>query len=627
MDFKNPLGKVIFERSYALKDESGQVTETFEQACARIAEFASKTPQQKQDLEKALSEQRVVPGGRWWYAAGRKYPQINNCFVLPTDQGLGKFCHDLCITLMTGGGVGVNYSDIEHPKVRTDAALPYYPEIYMSKSHPDFQFLVTKYPNLIKENPVEGDREVQVGYPVKDSREGWGVALLKTASSLLDCKEIVLNLTDIRARGAVIKGFGGISSGPESLISMIYGIFNVIMRTYLKKRTLGPIDWMKIANFIGRGVSSGGIRRSAQMAMLSWKHDSIEKFLVCKDVDGDLEGMNISVVIDNKFVKQAKNKGTKANKLFDKIIKHACTHGEPGLWNIELARQTVPDAVATNPCGEQSLPAYGNCNLGHINLAAHKTKEEVFASAKILTEMLINGTLHCKFPLPEFYERVDKDRRIGVGILGLHTWLVQRGKKYQIDKEDEEFFKELYQFIRDHANKYTKKLRINAPETVTTVAPTGSISLVVGVTSGIEPMFCAAYKRRYYTGGIDQTLDSKIIVDPLAKECLEKNIAVDDSFSLTTDQHLDVQIKIQRSFVDNSVSKTINLPTVGTFDIEKVKESVLVALQRKIKGVTLYPNGARGNQPIEPVPLSEAVKTETETEAAKSECSTGTCEI
>jgi ribonucleotide reductase alpha subunit len=361
--------------------------------------------------------------------------------------------------------------------------------------------------------------------------------------------------------------------------------------------------------------------------MLHWKHDSIDRFITCKDKDGDLEGMNVSVVIDNTFVKQAKNKGTRANKLFDRIIKHACTHGEPGLWNIELAQKEVPEAIATNPCGEQSLPAYGNCNLGHINLAAHKSFDEIEHTSKILTEMLINGTLHSKFPLPEFYARVDKDRRIGVGMLGLHTWLVERGKPYQLDKDDRKFFDDLYEKIRTHADKYAKKLRINKPETVTTVAPTGTVSIMMGVTSGIEPMFCAAYKRTYYTGGPDQMLDAKVFVDPLAKECIAKNIKVQDSFSLTTEEHLAMQIEIQNTFVDNSVSKTINLPKVGTFSIPNVKRAVLKALARGIKGVTLYPDGARGNQPMQPVPLDEAIKIETEAQAAESQCSTGSCSI
>lgn len=627
MIWKNPLGKTIFERSYALRDEKGNVIESFEDSCKRVAAFAAKTDAQRTEMERLLLEHKMVPAGRWWSNAGKDYAQINNCFVLPTSFGLGKFCHDLCVTLMTGGGVGVNYSEIPHPVSRTEARLPFYPELYISQTHPDFSLLRAQYPHLIKENPIEGGAEVTVGFPVKDSREGWGVALLKTADGMLNCKEVVLNLSDIRPRGTPIRSLGGVSAGPESLILMIDGIFNSIMRSYLKKKTLGPIDWMRIANFIGRGVSAGGQRRSAQMSMLHWKHDSIDKFITCKDKDGDLEGMNVSVVIDNTFVKQAKNRGTRANKLFDKIIKHACTHGEPGLWNIELAQKEVPEAIATNPCGEQSLPAYGNCNLGHINLAAHKTFEEIEQTAKLLTEMLINGTLHSKFPLPEFYARVDKDRRIGVGILGLHTWLVERGKSYNLDSDDRKFFDKLYNIIRDHADKYANKLRINKPETVTTVAPTGTVSIMMGVTSGIEPMFCAAYKRTYYTGGVDQQLDAKVFVDPLAKECLDKNIKVQDSFSLTTEEHLAMQIEIQNTFVDNSVSKTINLPTVGTFNISNVKRAVLKALSKGIKGVTLYPDGARGNQPMQPVPLDEAIKIENEAQAAESQCSTGTCTI
>ncbi len=627
MDWKNPLGRTIFERSYALRDEKGNVIESFEESCKRVAKFASKSDDQRKEIERLLLEHKLVPAGRWWSNAGKEYPQINNCFVLPTSHGLGKFCHDLCVTLMTGGGVGVNYSDIPHPTTRVEAQLPFYPELYISKSHPDFALLRAQYPYMIKENPEENGTEIPVGFPVKDSREGWGVALLKTADGLLNCQEVVLNLSDIRPRGTPIRSLGGVSAGPESLILMIDGIFNSIMRCYLKKKTLGPIDWMRIANFIGRGVSAGGQRRSAQMSMLHWKHDSMDKFITCKDKDGDLEGMNVSVVIDNTFVKQAKNKGTRANKLFDRIIKHACTHGEPGLWNIELAQKEVPEAIATNPCGEQSLPAYGNCNLGHINLAAHASLQEIEYTAKILTEMLINGTLHSKFPLPEFYARVDKDRRIGVGVLGLHTWLVERGKPYSLDKDDRKFFDGLFDIIRTHADKYARKLRINKPETVTTVAPTGTVSIMMGVTSGIEPMFCAAYKRTYYTGGPDQKLDSKVFVDPLAKECLQKNIQVQDSFSLTVDEHLAMQTEIQNTFVDNSVSKTINLPKVGTFSIPNVKRAVLKALARGIKGVTLYPDGARGNQPMQPVPLDEAVKLEAEAQAAESKCSTGSCSI
>lgn len=628
MQWRNPLGETIFNRSYAMKDDAGNVIETFEQACKRIAKFAATNSGQAKHLEKLLLDQKIIPGGRWWYGAGRDYPQINNCFVIPLEHGnIGKFSHDLCITLMTGGGVGVNYSAVEAQKPRSQTVLPTYPEIYISESHPDYRMLVEKYGHFIRTNPIENGEEIRVGYPVKDSREGWGVAVMKIANAVINCQEAVLNISDIRPRGTAIKGFGGISAGPDALMIMIDGIFNAIMRCYLKGKTLGPIDWMRIANFIARGVSSSGLRRSAMMGMLHWEHESINNFITCKDNDGELEIMNVSVVIDNTFVKQASNKGTKANKLYDKIMKHACTHGEPGLWNIEEARKTVPEAIATNPCGEQSLPPYGNCNLGHLNLAAHKTKEELASSAKALTEMLINGTLKAKFPLPEFYARVDKDRRIGLGILGLHTWLVQRGKPFALDAEDTKLFEDLFKTIRTHANVYAKKLRINKPETVTTVAPTGTIAFMAGVTSGIEPMFCAAYKRRYYSGGINQKLEEKVIVDPLAKECLEKGIKVDDSFTLTTDQHIDVQLKIQDAFVDNSVSKTINLPSVGTFDVEEVKKSVLKNLEKGLKGITVYPNGARGNQPFTPMPLEEAMKDSTETSSTETKCSTGVCEL
>jgi ribonucleoside-triphosphate reductase len=624
MPWSNPVGEQIFQDKYALKDENGKPVETFDQACDRVAQFASKTDKQKEQLSRLLKERKIVPAGRWWYAAGRGYPQINNCFVIPTDVELGKFCHDLCITLMTGGGVGANYSSVEHPKPRK-GSLPTYPEIYLSKNHPDYTVVKEKYSHLIKPNPVDEDgNEIKVGYPVKDSRDGWGVAVLKAGTGISNCEEVVLNLSDIRPRGSLVKGFGGIAAGPDALLIMIDGIFNVIMRSYLKSRTLGPIDWMKIANYIARGVSSAGIRRSAMMGMLHWKHESIDRFITCKDNDGDLEIMNVSIVIDNTFVKQASSKNTRASKIYEKAIKHACTHGEPGFWNIELSREEVPDAIATNPCGEQSLPPYGNCNLGHINLAAHGTKQEIIESALVLTEMLINGTLVSKFPLPEFYVRVDKDRRIGVGILGLHSWLVQRGKPFKIDKQDEKFFKQLYTKIREHADRYATRLRINKPETVTTVAPTGTISFLAGVTTGIEPMFCAAYQRRF----VEAKVETQTIIDPLAKECIEKGIPVDDAFSLTPKQHLDIQVKIQRSFVDNSVSKTINLPQVGTFNIKRVARDVLDALEKGVKGVTVYPNGARGNQPIIPVSLDEALKAQqTKTQMTEKECSTGTCEL
>lgn len=624
MEWKNPAGEEVFKDKYALKDEAGNPTESFEQACERVAQFAARTEKQRLLFVKLLKERKIIPAGRWWYAAGRGYPQISNCFVLPTNVELGKFCHDLCITLMTGGGVGANYSSIEHPRFRKNK-LPVYPEIFISKNHSDYKVMREKYSHLVHPNPIDEEgNETKVGYPIKDSRDGWGVAVMKVANNVLEGKEVVLNLSDIRPRGAPIKSFGGVSAGPDALLMMIDGIFNVIMRAYLKGRTLGPIDWMKVANHIARGVSSSGVRRSAMMSMLHWKHESVDRFISCKDNDGDLEITNISVVIDNTFIKQASNKHTQAGKLFEKIIKHACTHGEPGLWNIQLAKETVPEACAGNPCAEQCLPPYGSCNLGHINLAAHLTKKEIIESSEALTEMLINGTLASKFPLPEFYARTDKDRRIGVGILGLHTWLVQRGKSFKIDNQDQKFFKRLYQKIRDRADKYADTLRINKPETVTTVAPTGTVAFIAGVTPGIEPMFCAAYKRRFQ----EAKLDERIIIDPLAKECLDKGIKIEDAFSLTPKQHLDVQIKLQKTFVDNAISKTINLPTVGTFEIKRVIKDVLFALKGGVKGITVYPNGARGAQPFTPVPLKEALQVQkAETKQVQQDCTTGSCEL
>lgn len=312
---------------------------------------------------------------------------------------------------------------------------------------------------------------------------------------------------------------------------------------------------------------------------------------------------------------------------------------KPNLFGYESYRDSVlkvlsvePDGYAPVYCADVRVPEHsfqaegviiGNCteitsaddsdicNLGSINLSRIESLEEMEHVVEIGTAFLLAGTVYSDVP----YSKVDlvrtKNRRLGLGLMGIHEWLLKKGFRYEANEELQKYL-EIYEKSDKYAAKYAKKWDISVPVKTRAIAPTGTIGIIGETTTGIEPIFCVAYKRRYLRGGL---WNFEYVVDPTAKRLIEADVPVEkieDAYALSEDveRRVKFQVWVQK-YVDHAISSTINLPVWGSeFNNEAMVQSfgdMLINYLPRLRGLTVYPDGARGGQPLTPVPYMTAI--------------------
>lgn len=571
------LAAEIFQKRYALFPE-----ETWPEACNRVADFVSKAEvgadvnAYHAKFNHILLSGLFAPGGRIMYGSGRPRGQLLNCFVVPTSdsrEGWGGLAYDTLVISGTGGGVGTNYSPV-------------------------------------------------------------------------------------RPRGSDIRGTGGTATGSTSLMSIV--------------------------NAEGEEIKAGGGRRTALMMALEHDHPDIEEFLNKKLDLGKLNNANVSVIFDKnpeKFFDQVRKgenvklvfggrtvKEIPAKALWDKIISNALKGGEPGVLNGWYANRMSDIAycaklICTNPCGEIWLSEYDCCCLGAVVLPRfvlngdiqwEELAETVRLGVRFLDDVLTVNT----YPLPEIKDVCSALRRIGLGVMGLHDMLLMLGMKYTTDRALEkveevmafikntayeasiELAKEKGPFPKFRAEEFLKggfakalkpSLRTKIAEygirncAILTIAPTGTTSMVQNVTSGIEPMFAPAYRRKFRDG---EDLREEVVVHPLFQQFVADGRSVkhfQGAYQLKLRDHFEMQ-RICQKHLDNACSKTINvLPGTSAEELSDLYMEFLPEL----KGLTVYPEGSREDQPLTPLTYEEALEyAQTATIAADGgKCRSGVCDI
>lgn len=661
------FAKHIMESKHSHVKSDGTL-ETWDEIARRVAENVMGAVNALKELvgaiQKIISEKKFIPGGRYLYASGRPYHQTANC---------------LCLS-------------------------------------------------------------------VEDSREGWSELLRKASMALMTGAGIGVEYSKIRPEGAPILKTGGQATGPIALMQMV--------------------------NEIGRGVMQGASRRSAILAMLSWKHQDIYKYIVLKnwpdhikelkgkDVDfpAVMDGTNISVQLDDEFFEAFHNTShtlhSHASSVYWAVIEQMLKTGEPGftvdvgenhgetLRNAPVSADTrvltingyvkvgditdVPVIIWTGsrwvgsvvfektfesapivkvyldngksikcepnhefvlnrrcPCGlervkakylksgdvcftgisssgvaeggkvvtvqgeieyleeredvyccnvgveEHSFMAEGViisncgeitsssdsdvCNLGSINMARIDSLEEMKTMVDLGTAFLLAGTVYSDVPYEEVRAVREKNRRLGLGLMGLHEWLLKRGKTYGPDEELAKYL-EVYAGNKEIAWKYADAWGLSRPVKTRAIAPTGTIGIVAETTTGIEPIFCAAYKRRYRKG--TALVEYQYVLDPTAKRLVEGGInpdVIEDAYTLSenVERRVAFQAWIQ-GYVDHGLSSTINLPAWGTEFNNHGKilgfGNMLIKYLPQLRGITAYPDGARAGQPLTPVKYHTAAK-------------------
>lgn len=421
----------------------------------------------------------------------------------------------------------------------------------------------------------------------------------------------------------------------------------------------GPISFMKVFDAATEVIKQGGKRRGANMGVLRVDHPDILEFITCKQNDKSINNFNISVAITDEFMNALKKDGEyslispktgkpvgklKAKEVFNLIINMAWKNGDPGLVFIDVINKHNPtpdvgEMEATNPCGEQPLLPFESCNLGHINLAKMVKGKEVnwdliretaWKGVHFLDNMLDMN----EYPLKQIRDMSLGNRKIGLGVMGFADMLIQLGVPY--DSEDAvELGRKIMRFIKDEGHKasqdlakkrgafpnwgksvFAKKGTKMRNATVTTVAPTGTTSIIAGCSSSIEPLFAISFVRRHVLDG-----DPMLEVNPLFEKAAKKRgfytpelmgrIAAKGSvksiaeipedirkvFATAMDISPEYHIKMQAAFqesTDSAVSKTINMPHSAT--TEDISAAYLMAYDLGCKGITIYRDGSRQEQ-------------------------------
>src|SRR5210317_936054 len=551
--FRSKFSEDIFNLKYAHTgcDTWEQLSRVLvEDVCGnlRAGEEALMRKEERKELQKYITDLKFVPGGRYIYYAGRDRRFYNNCFLLSAEEDTREDWANLSwkaeSCLMTGGGIGVDYS------------------VY-------------------------------------------------------------------RESGRSLGGSGGLASG--------------------------PIPKMQMINSIGANVMQGGSRRSAMYASLNWKHNDIPYFLIAKNWNdmpvgntgftfkdikeqdfnfrAPLDMTNISVNYDTEWLMNYWKTGD-VGEVFLKNVEQALTSAEPGFsFNfMDNEKDTLRNACTEVTSADDS----DVCNLGSINLGRIDSLQELARVVELGTKFLICGTLRAELPYAKVHQVRAKNRRLGLGLMGMHEWLVKRGEKYEVTPELHKWLS-IYKGVSDNISKeFADELSISRPVANRAIAPTGSISILAGSSSGIEPIFAVAYKRRYLTGGTKWKY--QYVVDSAAQELIDMYDADPEKIESALDLADDYERRIKfqadvQDYVDMSISSTINLPAWGSEgnNEDRVMEfaHVLAKYAPRLRGFTCYPDGARGGQPLTMCSYKEATKHKGVVFEENSEtvCASGVCGI
>ncbi|UCC61394.1 MAG: vitamin B12-dependent ribonucleotide reductase [Dehalococcoidia bacterium] len=561
----SPNARAVLERRYLVKDKKGQVIETAEDMFRRVAQHVAAAdtlydPEadveaREEEFFRMMVNLEFLPNSPTLMNAGRELGQLSACFVLPIDDSMESIFDSVKHTALihkSGGGTGFSFSRL-------------------------------------------------------------------------------------RPEGATVGSTGGVASGPVSFMRAFDAATDVIKQ--------------------------GGKRRGANMAILNVDHPDIKSFITSKDDYTSLTNFNISVAVTESFMKAVESgedydlidPSTKkavgrlnAREVFNLMVENAWRNGDPGIVFLDRVNKDNPtpslgSVESTNPCGEQPLLPYESCNLGSINLSqmvSNSNGEAVIDYVKLasvvqLTTRFLDNVIDVnRFPLPQIHDMTKATRKIGLGVMGFADLLIKLGIPYNSDKALETG-EEIMKFISDKSTRTSEEIarergvlpafedsiynRTDSPAvrnaTRTTIAPTGTLSIIAGCSSGIEPLFALSYTRTILEGtklaevhplfeeaAKREGFYSEELMQEVARKGSTKDIEgipehvkslFVTSHEITPEWHVRMQAAFQK-YTDNAVSKTVNFPNDAT--VEDVAEVYRLAYELGCKGITIYRDRSRDSQ-------------------------------
>lgn len=657
-----PNGREVFERTYARTKADG-TKETWEDTVNRVVDgnlalvpVRFHLPNERERLFDLIHSFHAIPAGRHLWTSGVPGRQFNrNCHRAGWGPFLSSHFTFLFSELMKGGGVGANYSS-EYlrslPAVEAEVRLV----ITCRRTHPDWAEVA----------PFVNDGDLAILDPkairlrVEDSREGWVEALGLLVDSFTAHPEeediyvhpirrtVVLDISDVRPRGALISGFGGTASGPGPLAEALSETHSVLAS--VRGFSLTPMDAMAVDHALSRCVVAGNVRRSARMSIIHWADPFVFDFVNCKTDTASHWSTNISVEVDDAFFLALDEDDPHATAVFDAVTEGMLRNGEPGFFNSYLASEGEDgDVRSTNPCGEIALEPWESCNLGHVNLAAYDHEDEGINEAfRLMARFLVRATF-ADLTDPRQARVEAANRRIGVGIFGFQEWLVAQGVPYSTAWTVPTVADRLV-FFRDvvevEARQYALSLGIPAPIKTTTVAPTGTIAKLPGVSEGIHPVYARHFERRIRFASSDPGLaqyeaqgltiedcvynpNTKVVVfhvqDTILERFPDRADLVEAVDEIELSDLLAVQAMVQRCYADNAVSFTANVP--ADLSLEDLRKAVRYWLP-DLKGTTIMPDASRPQAPYTRITEAEYLAaTDHSVGEAYDECASGACPV
>jgi ribonucleoside-diphosphate reductase alpha chain len=558
----------VLEQRYLLKDQDGKITETPEEMFRRVAKvvacaeslYKGRPEKWEEIFYNLMSTLTFLPNSPTLMNAGKDIGQLAACFVLPVEDSMNSIFDTLknaALILQSGGGTGFSFSRL-------------------------------------------------------------------------------------RPRADIVRSTGGVASG--------------------------PVSFMRIYNTATEVIKQGGARRGANMGILRIDHPDILDFIKIKHSEGELTNFNISVAVTDAFMdalkkdeeyelvnprSKASSGRIKAKLVFDAIVESAWATGDPGIVFIDRINSANPTPhigtmESTNPCGEQPLLPYEACILGSINLSKYvrnsvtKDPNFTFRSMKedfdltaftsdinAIVRFLDDAIDVNKYPLPEIEKMHKGNRKIGIGVMGWADMLILLGIPYS-SKKAFKLARDLMKFIRDtarHASVELAQVRGVFPNfkrsiydvpgmpmvrnaTTTTIAPTGTLSIIAGCSSGIEPLFALAYKRLimdteleeineyffemakkrgFYTDDLEEKVIEKGTLRGIKEVPRDIRKLFKTAHEIPPQDHIEMQACFQE-FTDNAVSKTINMPYRAKK--EDVARAFFLAYGKNCKGITIFRYGS-----------------------------------
>jgi ribonucleoside-triphosphate reductase len=650
-----PIGKEVFERTYArnveVRTEEGELlgtrTESWAETVKRVVNgslsYVSRdlwTADEDVRLFDLIYNFKAIPAGRHLWVTGTPASTFSkNCWAAGFGARTSSHFAFLASRLLEGGGVGSNYSkdllSVTQPITGTVNLT-----FVLDESHPDFgRVALAAGDRLNDPSSFIGDETISVD----DSREGWveiWTRVLDLATDTTSVTDVVIDLNAVRPYGALLKTFGGTASGPDALVRSLIGITditNAVAVSTMLGRHLRGLEAMEIDHALAAAIVAGGARRSARMAIMSWKDRDIFEFIHLKEDHQSHWTTNISVEIDDDFhvalMTTDHPMHEHAESVLREVVAGMVRDGEPGMIDTDAMSRDEPTPIRiTNPCAEASLVSYDidgriageSCNLGSVDLDSFGTDIDGATEAfDLMARFLYRATLN---PHTDVLASAieNTNRRIGVGIMGLQGWCASFGVKLSELEKSDELRGALTKFraaVRTSADALADDLGTPHSVKVTAVAPTGTIAQLRGTQPGIHPVFARHFIRRVRYANVDLGLapliaaGHKVTDDIYAANTSVVEFVVRDSILDRHDESLIEQsdeipaeaffgviATVQETFCGEgdgqSVSATAQIPRDAS---PEALEASIRSRLGAMKGFTVFPEVSRPLAPYEAI--------------------------